>query len=329
MKYSQPKKIVILVMLLLCVAYSCKKDVQKTKQTESPIIETKKVDYKLSLAQWSLHKGIFDGSIDPMNFAEDAKNLGFEGLEYVSQLYVSEDVNYPYKEKGLDAILKELKKRSDSLGMKNLIIMIDREGDLSFSDEELTNKAIENHKKWIDAAQFLGCHSIRINLFGEDDEQLWVKNSVRSLKKLVEYSKPKNVAILVENHGGNSSKANLLAEVMKQVNSDYCGTLPDFGNFCTKREGNARWAAPCVEEYDIYKGIEELMPYAKGVSAKSYAFDETGNETKIDYQKMFQIVEKSNFEGFVGVEYEGSTDYKKGILKTKELVKTCINNLNN
>jgi sugar phosphate isomerase/epimerase len=213
--------------------------------------------------------------------------------------------------------------------MKNLIIMIDREGDLSFSDEELTNKAIENHKKWIDAAQFLGCHSIRINLFGEDDEELWVKNSVRSLKKLVAYSEPKNVAILVENHGGNSSKANLLAEVMKQVNSNYCGTLPDFGNFCTKREGNARWTAPCVEEYDIYKGIEELMPYAKGVSAKSYAFNESGNETKIDYQKMFQIIKKTNFDGFVGVEYEGSTDYTKGILKTKDLVKKCITNLNN
>lgn len=315
------KKFILFGILSLFFLTSCDTE---AKKTEKKTVEVEQPKYKFSLAQWSLHKDLFAGKKDPMNFAQDAKDLGFTGLEYVSQLYVSDAMNFPMKDAGLDAILKELKKRSDSLGMENLIIMIDREGDLSFSDEAETQKAIENHKKWIDAAAFLGCHSIRINLFGDPDPETWVKNSVRSLKALGEYGATKNVNILVENHGGLSSDAALLARVMKEVGMDNCGTLPDFGNFCVKREGGERWGAPCIEEYDKYKGIAELMPFAKGVSAKSYDFDENGDETTIDYYKMMGIVAKSNFQGYVGVEYEGE-DPIPGIKATKALVEKAIN----
>ena len=316
-------------MILFALSFtSCKSDANKiedkTNETQTMKTNTKTPNYKLSLAQWSLHKGIFNGTIDPMNFAVDAKNLGYTGLEYVSQLYINENVNYPYKDKGIDAILKELKRRSDSLGMENLIIMVDGEGDLSFNDEALTNEAIENHKKWIDAAAYLGCHSIRVNLFGEEDRALWVKNSVRSLKALIAYSEPKGVSILVENHGGLSSDGKLLVEVMQKVNSDFCGTLPDFGNFCLKRKDGERWAAACIEEYDMYKGIDELMPYAKGVSAKSYDFNDNGEETKINYAKMIDIVKSHGFSGYIGVEYEGE-DPINGINATKALVEKLIN----
>ena len=314
------KKFFLFGILSLFILTSCKTEATKT---EKKTVTEESSKYKFSLAQWSLHKELFAGKKDPMNFAQDAKDLGFTGLEYVSQLYVSDAVNYPMKNKGLTEILKELKKRSDSLGMDNLIVMIDNEGDLSFSDEEETQKAIENHKKWIDAAAFLGCHSIRINLFGDPDPETWVKNSVRSLKDLGEYGATKNVNILVENHGGLSSNGALLARVMKEVNMNNCGTLPDFGNFCVKREGGARWSAPCVEEYDKYKGMEELMPFAKGVSAKSYDFNEAGDETTLDYYKMINIVNKSNFEGYIGIEYEGE-DPIPGIKATKALVEKAI-----
>jgi len=323
-------KTITSLFLICALLFSCKDAKEKENEiAENDTEETATIDttpvYKLSLAQWSLNKLIFSGQADPMGFAATAKEMGFEGLEYVSQLYTHEAVKFPMKDAGLQAILEELKKRSDSLGMQNLLIMIDGEGDLSFSDEKATQTAIENHKKWIDAAQFLGCHSIRINLFGEEDPEVWVTNSVRSLKALAEYAAPKNVSIIVENHGGLSSNGELLARVMKEVGMDNCGTLPDFGNFCIKREGGARWGAPCVEEYDMYKGLAELMPYAKGVSAKSYAFDDAGNETKIDYYKMMQIVKDSGFEGFVGIEFEGDVeDPTEGIAATKALVLKAI-----
>jgi sugar phosphate isomerase/epimerase len=314
-------------LALICTfLFSCKNAMEKSEDisinSEENVVETPaQVNYKLSLAQWSLHKPIFSGNADPMDFAKTAKELGFEGLEYVSQLYMNDAVTFDLKDAGLQAILEQLKKNSESLGMENLLIMVDGEGDLSFSDEKATQTAIENHKKWIDAAQFLGCHSIRINLFGEEDPEVWVANSVRSLKALADYAAPKNINIIVENHGGLSSNGALLARVMKEVGMDNCGTLPDFGNFCLKRKGGARWGTSCVEEYDMYKGLAELMPFAKGVSAKSYAFDENGDETKIDYYKMMQIVKDAGFKGYIGIEFEGEEeDPTQGILLTKALV---------
>jgi len=317
---------IISLLLLCCLIFSCKNAPEKDSETaenqpETTVEVETTPSYKLSLAQWSLNRLIFTGKADPMDFAATAKEMGFEGLEYVSQLYTTENVSFDMKNAGLPAILEELKKRSDSLDMQNVLIMIDGEGDLSFTDETATQIAIENHKKWVDAAEYLGCHSIRVNLFGEEDPEAWVANSVRSLKALSAYAAPKNVSIIVENHGGLSSDGSLLARVMKEVGMDNCGTLPDFGNFCLKREGGARWGAPCVDEYDMYQGMADLMPYAKGVSAKSYAFNEAGDETKIDYYKMMQIVRDSGFEGFVGIEFEGDVDDPtEGIEATKALV---------
>lgn len=317
------------IFFLACFSllFGCKNNTQTEApqtQVETDTIPLK--NYALSLAQWSLNKPIFAGTADPMDFAKTASELGFSGLEYVSQLYVNEAVNYPMKQQPLQTILDTLKARSEQYGMNNLIIMIDGEGDLSFNDTALTKQAIENHKKWIDAAAFLGCHSIRINLFGEENEEDWKRNSIAALSALCDYAAPKNVNIIVENHGGLSSNAALLASVMEAVNKPNCGTLPDFGNFCLKREGGARWAAPCVEEYDMYKGIEELMPWAKGVSAKSYAFDAEGNETKIDYYKMIDIVKHTDFEGYIGVEFEGPEENPTpGILATKKLLEKGLN----
>jgi sugar phosphate isomerase/epimerase len=314
-------------LLLLCVlVFSCKNASEKetaiTDNISENISDTETAPtYKLSLAQWSLNKLIFTGKADPMDFASTAKEMGFEGLEYVSQLYTKENVNFSMKDAGLQSILNELKKRSDSLGLENLLIMIDGEGDLSFSDEKATQTSIDNHKKWIDAAQFLGCHSIRINLFGEEDPEAWVKNSIKSLKALATYAAPKNVNIIVENHGGLSSNGGLLARVMTETAMTNVGTLPDFGNFCLKKEGGARWGAPCIEEYDKYEGIAELMPFAKGVSAKSYAFDSEGNETTVDYYKMMQLVKDSGFEGYIGTEFEGDVeDPTEGIAATRALI---------
>jgi len=169
----------------------------------------------------------------------------------------------------------------------------------------------------------IGCHSIRVNLSGEKEPQKWVDQSVKGLTGLCEFSKTMGINVIVENHGGLSSNASLLAKVMKTTNLDNCGTLPDFGNFCTSRGwGNE---PGCKEWYDMYKGVAELMPYAKSVSAKSYDFDENGNETKIDYAKMLKIVKDHNYEGYIGVEYEGSRlSEKEGITATKELIQRYL-----
>ena len=307
---------------------SCQNNMNKTEEaTQEAAPETSAQNFEISLAQWSIHKQIWDGSIDPMDFASVAKDLGYTGLEYVNHLYVGDMVNYPMKEQGLDAVLAELKRRSDSLGMTNVLIMVDGEGDLSLDDETVTAQAVDNHKKWVDAAAFLGCHAIRVNLFGASDPNAWVANSVRSLKALSAYAADKNISVLVENHGGLSSDAKLLTKVMEGVGMDNCGTLVDFGNFCLRRENDERWGAPCVEEYDRYQGIEELMAYAHGVSAKSYAFDAEGNETTMDFPRILNIVRDAGFSGFIGVEFEGpDADPFPGMEATKALIETVLIN---
>lgn len=303
----------IMITIVLLSLTSCKQKNSDTN-TQNPEEAGPTSRFSYSLAQWSFHRALEDKTLDPLDFAAKAKELGFTGIEYVSSFYA---------EKVKDSVyMSELKNRADQNGIQSLLIMVDGEGDLAVMDEQKRNEAVENHYKWVDAAAFLGCHSIRVNLFGTGTETDMADASVLALKKLSVYGKEKNINIIVENHGGQSSHGIWLKSVISRVNMPNCGTLPDFGNFCLQRENNERWNAPCLKEYDRYKGVNELIPYAKGVSAKSYGFDDAGNETTIDYALMADIVKQSDFKGFVGVEWEGNDiSEEEGVKKTLALVK--------
>jgi sugar phosphate isomerase/epimerase len=308
---------------------SCKQGAKGDKTEEVPSGELAEVrsepQLKLSLAQWSMHKMIFNDGIDPYTFAEKAKAWGFEGLEYVSGLYYKELEAANFSEEAMKNFVDRSKAESEKHGLENVLIMVDGQGDLAAPDAAERKAAVENHFKWVDAAADLGCHSIRVNLNGSMDPEVWVPASVDGLVQLSTYAKDKNINIIVENHGGPSSNAALLAEVMEQVDMDNCGTLPDFGNFCIKRADGSYYESNCLEEYDKYKGMEELMPYAKGVSAKSYDFDGEGNETQMDYQRIMDIVIDAGYNGYVGVEYEGSRlSEEEGILATKKLLEKVL-----
>ena len=278
--------------------------------------------FKISLAQWSLHRALKGGSLDNLDFPAKAKNeFGINAVEYVNQFFMDKAKDQDY--------LRELKKRADDLGVTSVRIMIDEEGDLGNTDEALRTKAIENHYKWVEAAQFLGCTDIRVNARGEGTAEEVAAAAADGLGKLGAFAKDFNIAVIVENHGGYSSNGEWLAGVMKTVNDSNVGTLPDFGNFCIERTEpkeetiEAYMATTCLEDYDMYKGVTEMMPYAKGVSAKSYAFDEQGNETEIDYPKMLQIVKDAGYTSYIGIEYEGvgNISEEEGIRKTLELLK--------
>jgi sugar phosphate isomerase/epimerase len=321
-----------LVVLFAAGITSCKNEEKKDQDAvvkQEAENDTEDLFFKLSLAQWSLSRPVFEGEMDPLDFAEKASELGFEGIEYVSGLYnpwLEEAGNNP---EALQTLLDTLKNRSERYNVENVLIMVDGEGDLAVPNEAERNQAVENHKKWVDAAEFLGAGAIRVNLFGSDEPEEWKAASIDGLTKLSEYAAGKNINVLVENHGYLSSNAALLVEVMEGVNMENCGTLPDFGNFCLKREGGERWEAACVDEYPKYQGVEEMMPHAKAVSAKSYAFDENGEETTIDYGRMLKIVKDAGYTGFIGVEFEGQElTAEEGIIATKELLIKEGNKLN-
>lgn len=263
--------------------------------------------FKISLAEWSLNKSLFGGKIDNRDFAKIAKEqFGIEAIEYVNQFW---------KDKAKDAAyVAELKKRAEDLGVKTLLIMCDGEGALGDSDEKKRTLAVENHYKWVEAAKELGCHSIRVN--AQSDRKLSYEEQQKlaadGLSRLSEFAAPHGINVIVENHGGLSSNGQWLAGVMKLVDRKNCGTLPDFGNF-NLGEG---------KQYDRYVGVDELMPFAKAVSAKSHDFDAEGNETATDYFKMMEIVvKKHGYRGYCGIEYEGRRlSEAEGITATKKLL---------
>ena len=255
--------------------------------------------YKISLAEWSLHKTLFAGKLDNLDFPKAAKQqFDIDAVEYVNQFF---------KDKAKDSdYLAELSKRAADEGVTNLLVMCDGLGNLGDPAATARTKAVENHFPWVEAAKRLGCHSIRVNASSAGSFEEQQKLAVDGLSRLADYAAQMQMNVIVENHGGLSSNGEWLAGVMKLVAKPNCGTLPDFGNF---------------HDYDRYRGVEELMPFAKGVSAKSHEFDEAGNEVRTDYERMMRLVVGAGYRGWVGIEYEGKAlPEAEGIRATKKLL---------
>ncbi len=288
----------------------------------------------ISLAQWSLNRRFFGKSReagfaeffrllmsdpdqllqgdDPLLFPQIAREeFGIDAVEYVNTFYFSRA--------GDEAYLEELARRAGDAGVASRLIMCDALGQLGAAEPAARAAAIENHKPWLSAAEQLGCHAIRVNVDGEGTREAVADHIVEALSRLGELAAAHKLSVLVENHGGLSSDAGWLADVMSRVGRSNVGTLPDFGNF--RLLSNATPRGPDDPFYDRYQGVAELMPYAHAVSAKSYDFDDAGAETTIDYERMLAIVHASGYEGDVGIEYEGNRlSEADGIRATKALL---------
>jgi len=268
--------------------------------------------YKISLAEWSFHKALFAGEMTNLDFPRVTRELGMEGVEYVNQFFKDKAKDQKY--------LAELKKITKDEGVRNVLIMCDGEGMVGHPEKAEREKTVENHKRWVDAAAFLGCHSIRVNAGSRGSYEEQQKLAADGLRLLCEYGDTQKINIIVENHGGFSSNGEWLSGVMKMVDHKRVGTLPDFGNFVIDRQTG--------ESYDRYKGVELLMPFAKGVSAKSNVFDKEGNETNMDYFRLMKIVDDAGYKGFVGVEFEGSElSEKEGVIATRKLLEKVFKTL--
>lgn len=279
------------------------------EETTAEAASASELFFKISLAEWSLHKALFAEEMTNLDFPVMAKNdFGIDAVEYV---------NIFFKDKAEDAAyLSQLNTICNDNGVSNVLIMCDGEGNLGDSDEAKRNEAVENHYKWVEAAKTLGCHSIRVNARGTGTDEEVATAAIDGLGRLSEFAKDFDINVIVENHGGISSDGKWLSNVISSVGMANCGTLPDFGNFCIESNEDG-----CINEYDRYLGVKELMPFAKGVSAKSHDFDENGDEIHTDYTKMLKVVKEAGYRGHIGIEYEGAEDSENmGIMKTKTLL---------
>ena len=296
-----------------------------------------KSNLDIGLQMYSFAPLIMQGKFDLLGFPDLVKNTyGINGAEYWSIPFMGRENDRDF--------LNDIKRRSDDNGVDNLIILVDdidiktmQSGpSLASSNKNDRDTAIDYHKKWVDVAKNIGCHSIRINLRSEEEnDQKILENSSESISRLIEFSKQDNISIVIENHGGITGDADWLVSLMKNVDSKHLGTLPDFGtyNFCIKR-GNLNFQSlseNCEDQYDKYLGVKKLMPYAKGVSAKSHEFDKDGEELSTNYSRMIKIISESNYKGYITIEYEGAMkgmfggegtylNPHEGILATKKLI---------
>jgi len=263
--------------------------------------------FKISLAQWTINRDLKSGKIDNLDFAKVASDHGIFAIEYVNQFFMDKAKD--------EAYLGEMKRRAADLGVESVLIMCDREGDLGDPDEGKRKQTVDNHRKWIDAAKFLGCHSIRVNAASEGSYDEQVKLAADGLARLTEFGAAEGINVIVENHGGLSSNADWLADVIQRVDHPRCGTLPDFGNFRIENGVS----------YDSYRGVDKLMPWAKGISVKDMVWDDSGNTAPLDFERMLQIVLDHGYHGYCGIEYggyEGLNQSRERLERAREALAT-------
>ncbi|MEM1121796.1 MAG: sugar phosphate isomerase/epimerase family protein [Bacteroidota bacterium] len=277
--------------------------------------ENKEPLFKISLAEWSIYRSLFSGAMQHLDFPIMARAHGIDAIEYVNQFFMDKATDTAY--------LREMKDRADSEGVRSVLIMCDREGALGDPNEKKRMKTVDNHKKWVDAAKYLGCHSIRVNGFSggswgspPDDFKESQKLVADGLHHLCRYADQFDMNVLIENHGGNSSNAEWLVGVMKMANHEKAGTLPDFGNFRIYKNQETGE----VTSYDAYKGVKELMPLAQGVSVKPIAWDDKGNESPLDYDRMLSIVLDAGYRGYCGIEHGEKDREWESIMEVKQLL---------
>jgi sugar phosphate isomerase/epimerase len=326
---------ILSITISLIFALSCTTKPSNDKPSKQMKLDT---GFEITLAQWSLHRSflgpkkenywewfnqmlrdspdsILQGKLSPVDFPTIAAKYGVKSIELVNVFYFSKA-----EDRAFWISFKEKCEQSD---VSVNLIMCDGLGNLADNNSLERTKAVENHYKWVDIAKLLGAQAIRVNAAGNGSKEEVAKNAIDGLKQLGKYGASKGINILVENHGGNSSDGSWLAGVMKKVAMDNVGTLPDFGNFCIEHGPDG-----CIESYDRYQGIAELMPFAKGVSAKSHEFDENGNEVNSDFFKIMRIVKNSGYKGKIGIEYEGDElSEDEGIIATMNLLKKVIEQL--
>jgi CubicO group peptidase (beta-lactamase class C family)/sugar phosphate isomerase/epimerase len=301
-------------IFMLCWFSACETPVDRVEEADEISSSETSLAPRYSLGQWSFNREHFAGKMTTFDFIVEADELGFDGVEYVSQFFQDEVEN--------TAFLDSLKVASAAVGVENVMILVDRAGNLGASDPAERKAAITEHLKWVKAAKRIGCPAIRVNAHGDGTPEEIKAACVETIGQLAQEAQEYDIRIIIENHGGISNNGAWLADLLEELKAYEVGGLADFDNWCVARENGQIWGAPCTERYNRYQGFLELMPYAQGVSAKAFNFDTEGNEPDMDFAVFFDILHATGYDGWLGIEYEGDDlPSREGILKTLALAK--------
>jgi len=304
--------LLFLTIFLIC---SCKpKKIETIHAKEGQNTAIISSNEKYVLAQWSFNKKMFAGEMNTKDYIRKAKSLGFMGVELVNQFFLEEVEN-----KAFFSGLLDVANESD---MKITLLMIDRAGELGSKNPDERKEAVAQHKKWMIASSWLNCPTIRVNAHGSGTAEEMKASCFESIKELANFGKTIGVNVIVENHGQYSSDGKWLSSLVGELYPYGVGSLADFDNWCIEREGGKLWGAPCINKYDRYQGMKELLPTAKSISLKAFEFDHNGEAIKTDFKKMFELIKEAQYDEYLAVEFEGhDMDAEEGVKKTFELAK--------
>ena len=259
--------------------------------------------FQIGIQEYTFHRWIKSGKLTHLDYPGLVKReLGITHIEYW---------NRPFNGKHTDkAFVGELVKCTTGEGMKNVLILVDAKNQLDAKDAAQRDRAVDEHKGWIDCAAQLGCDAIRVNCRSGGDKQENLKNAGLGLGALCDYAKDTPVKVVIEPHGGHSQDPDWLLAAMKEIDRPNAGLLPDFNNF---------------GKYDRYDGVTKSLPFAPAVCAKALKFDEQGNEVNTDYFRMLKIVYESDYSGVISIEFEGhGIDPVEGSRQTKTLIERAL-----
>jgi L-ribulose-5-phosphate 3-epimerase len=239
----------------------------------------------ISLAQWALVEEIRAGKWNNLDFPRIAReDFNLTGIEFVNTFF----------EVPTEGYLKKLKQNAVTYGVTMLLIMVDDEGDGCEATGEGRKRFEINHRKWVDIAAYLGCHAIRTNCRGPEkvDKTEALKWAAESYHMLLEYARPANVSIVIENHGGVSNDSDWMMSLMKEVKDPAFGTYPD-------------WREP-APDFDNYAYLQKTLFWAKGMSYRNQPTEELT-------AKMIRLSKDSGYCGWYGIESNGREEIRKGI----------------
>jgi L-ribulose-5-phosphate 3-epimerase len=239
----------------------------------------------ISLAQWALVDEIRAGKWNNLDFPRIAReDFDLNGIEFVNTFFEVPTGGY----------LKKLKQNAVAYDVKMVLIMVDDEGDGCESAKEGRKQFEINHRKWVDIAHYLGCHAIRTNCRGPEkvDKTEALKCATESYHMLLEYARPANICIAIENHGGVSNDPDWMMSLMNEIKDPAFGTYPD-------------WREP-APDFDNYNYLQKTLSRAKGMSYRNQPTEELT-------AKMIGLSRDSGYSGWYGIESNGREEIKKGI----------------
>ena len=254
------------------------------------------------------------GKMDMFSFMDTCRSLDLDGVDiHVGQLKSQTDRAY----------LKEVRRGCLNRGLPMASICVSTEYGRS---AEAIPKELEKARVAMEAGMFLGAPLLRTFVGSPpspDKQEEAFRRGVDALRRTAEIGADLGMTVSLQNHSGLTSTGADMLRFYREVNHPNFTLLLDTGHFAG-RDGPNGPKIPGTTYEDYYRSIEQVAPLTQFVRTKIYDLDENGREKWIDYNRVFGILGKVRFNGFISMIYEGKEDKFMVIPRAIRLLRSFV-----